>query len=129
MEKLCRPTFINFSLWASDPDNEGMLEVFHCVCAVINPLIGTIISEFGYVGYLKIVASLILFFADLLEEDREDALDLIRIFTILHDAGTAATTPSNEASEQFLDCLAKVDDFQDITEGFVAACFSVKVHD
>ncbi|MEH2102561.1 MAG: hypothetical protein V7K76_22980 [Nostoc sp.] len=129
MEKLHRPTFINFSLWASDPDNVGQLKVFHCVCSVINPSIGIICDAFGYAGYLHIVAILILFFADLLNEDREEALDLIRIFTLLHDAGTAATTPINPASEQFLERLFEVNDFRDITEEFVATCFQPLTND
>ncbi|MHC5755988.1 MAG: hypothetical protein ACYTXF_36225 [Nostoc sp.] len=123
MEKLHRPTYINFSLWASDPDNEGQLQVFHCVCSVINPSIGIICDAFGYKGYLHIVANLVLFFADLFDEDREEALDLIRIFPLLHDAGAAAITPVNASSEQFLECLYEVNDFLDITEEFVANCF------
>lgn len=86
-------------------------------------------DAFGYAGYLHIVGILILFFADLLNEDREDALDLIRIFTLLHDAGIAATTPNNPASEKFLECLSEINDFRDITEDFVAACFPNKSHD
>jgi hypothetical protein len=129
MEKLHRPTFINFSLWASDPDNEGLLEIFKCVCSVINPSIGMICDAFGYTGYLHIVENLILFFADLLNEDAEEALDLIRVFTLLHDAGTAATSPINRASEQFLEALAGVNDFRDITQDFVATCFPAKTHD
>ncbi|MHC5897581.1 hypothetical protein [Nostoc sp.] len=66
---------------------------------------------FGYAGYLHIVSTLILFFADLLHEDEEEILDLIRIFPLLHDAGVAAITPINEASERFLECLSGVGDF------------------
>ncbi|MFN6475243.1 hypothetical protein [Nostoc sp. DedQUE07] len=123
MEKLYHPVYINFSLWASDPDNEGQLQVFHCVCSVINPSIGLICDAFGYEGYLHIVASLVLFFADLFDEDRDEALDLIRIFPLLHDAGAAAITPVNSSSEQFLECLYEVNNFREITEEFVANCF------
>ncbi|MEH2070016.1 MAG: hypothetical protein V7K47_17955 [Nostoc sp.] len=129
MEKLSRPTFINFSLWACDPDNEGLLEVFYCVCSVINPAIGIICSRFGYAGYLKTVESLILFFADLLDESLEAAQDLIRIFTLLHDAGTAATTLTSSASERFIERLDEVSDFRDITQDFVASCFYCQAHE
>lgn len=126
MQQLYRPTFINFSLWASDPDNEGQIQVFYCVCSVINPLIGIICNRFGYTGYLNIVASLILFFGDLLDEDRELTQDLIRVFPLLHDAGAAATTLTNSASERFLKHLEDVEDFRDITPDFVANCFPDK---
>ncbi|AUB37415.1 hypothetical protein COO91_03360 [Nostoc flagelliforme CCNUN1] len=78
---------------------------------------------------MHIVANLILFFADLLNEDTEEALDLTRIFPLLHDAGTAAATPINPASEQFIEYLAEVDDFRDITPEFIADCFPAKAHD
>ncbi|MEH1780405.1 MAG: hypothetical protein V7L26_15070 [Nostoc sp.] len=125
MEKLYRPTFINFSLWASDPDNEGLLQIFYYVCSVINPLIGVICNRFGYAGYLSIVASLILFFSDSFGEDRESANDLITIFSSLHDAGAAATTLNNPTSKRFLKCLDEITDFRDITPDFIANSFPI----
>jgi hypothetical protein len=110
-----------FSIWAVDPENESLLNIFLYVCGIINPLITDICCGFGYQGYLQSVKSLIIFFG---EDEEPDKIEyLIRIFPLLHDAGLAVSTPFSPVSKKFLQAISELESYLDITPELCSQIF------